>query len=168
MSLRSPFYDFFDAINQEVDSFNNRYLGDLTRNKSLVKPNSGRVGKWLSSVEIIPPVDLIEHNDYYEIHASIPGVKNGEDINLELHEDKNEVVISGNVPARETEENRDGWRIKECASGSFTRVVELPPQPKIDPEKIEASYNNGVLTLKLQKLPPAERKKVHKIQIASS
>lgn len=99
-------------------------------------------GHWL------PAVDFVEDGQRYVLHADLPGVK-PEDVSVELDEDV--LTISGKrETARESKEN--GVHRRERASGSFTRRLSLPAG--VDPDSIEASFEHGVLEVKIPK--PAE------------
>jgi len=52
---------------------------------------------------------------------------------------------------------RPGWRLRP-SYGSFLRSITVPTA--VDAEKIEASYENGVLEVSLPKAPEVKPKKV--------
>lgn len=102
------------------------------------------------------PVDVIENNDAYLVKASLPGV-NPDDINITY--DNHVLTLNTEVQAEE-EKKEERYLLRERRYGSFTRSITLPNQ--VDAGKIEASYNDGVLTLTL---PKAEEVKPRRIQI---
>ena len=104
----------------------------------------------------VPAMDLVEKGDHYVLHADLPGVKES-DVKIELEE--NVLTISGERRS-EHEEKKDGYRRIERASGSFQRSLTLPEG--VDPASVEASFENGVLDVKIPK--PAERKP-HRVAI---
>lgn len=198
MSYYVPFFDFFDTINNEVVNFNRclenlgyRDSKQLIANKH--HAGKGKVAKthkknqqnstslsrllgsdWsilpvrLESTNIVPPVDLFEQDDSYEVSVAIPGVKSKDNINVEYYRDKNQIVISGEIPSSITEENKSKIRFKEVASGSFKRVISLPANPGVDASKIKADYSSGVLTVHIPKLKQKEPKsEVLKIAFSS-
>ncbi|SJM81714.1 related to Heat shock protein 26 [Zygosaccharomyces bailii] len=188
MSYCVPFFDFFDTINNEVVNFNRclenlgyRKSQQLIANKH--HPGKGKVEKthkknqkhsttlnrligsdWsvlpvsLESTNIVPPLDLFEHDESYEVSVAIPGVKIKNDISVEYYRDKNQIVISGEIPSSVTEENKNKIRFKEVASGSFKRVISLPENPGVDASKIKADYSSGLLTVHIPKLKQKELK----------
>ncbi len=102
-----------------------------------------------------PPVDIYETKDDIVLIADMPGVeKDAIDINLE----KRILTIKGRVAPFMPE----GFELTyaEYDMGDFERSFTL--DDTIDQEKIEAAYNNGVLTLKL---PKAEKVKPKKIEV---
>lgn len=92
----------------------------------------------------VPPVDIEETDDAYIVEMDLPGVL-AEDINLELR-DNDELRITGKHPERE----REGvLRRQTRRTGEFEYVVALPGE--VDPEKIDARLEDGVLSVRLAK-----------------
>ncbi|CCF59544.1 hypothetical protein KAFR_0H01340 [Kazachstania africana CBS 2517] len=123
-----------------------------------------------SSATLAPPVDILDHDKNYELKVTVPGVKGKENINLEYHKEKNQIVVTGEIPATLTEDNKGKVKVQERASGKFRRVIGLPDSPGIDADNIKADYSGGILTLTVPKLEPAEEdaaNKVQKIEITS-
>lgn len=102
------------------------------------------------------PVDVIENNDAYLVKTSLPGV-NPDDINITY--DNHVLTLSTEIQAEE-EKKEERYLLRERRYGSFTRSITLPNQ--VDATKIEANYNDGILTLTL---PKAEELKPRRIQI---
>ena len=91
----------------------------------------------------VPPADIEETDDSYVLELDLPGV-NRDDINIELRD--NEVRITGEVKEKE----RSGvLRRRTRRVGQFEFLLTLPGD--IDPEKVEASLHDGVLTVRLGK-----------------
>ena len=89
------------------------------------------------------PVNVKETKDAYQLEVVAPGFeKNDFNINLE----KNILTLS--VDKKTESENKDEKQIrKEYSYQSFKRSFTI--DEKVDAEKIEAKYVNGVLTLNL-------------------
>jgi len=98
----------------------------------------------------IPAMDLVEEGERYVLRADLPGLSES-DVNVEL--DDNVLTISGQRRS-EHEDRKDGYYRIERASGSFSRSLTLPDG--IDPESINAHFENGVLEVRISK--PEERK----------
>ncbi len=103
-------------------------------------------------------VDLIERDTEYVLKANVPGFCR-EDLDIEIGEDS--LVISGKRD-EEREEVRGGYRVRERHSGTFSRVIPLPPG--VDTQKAKAHCKNGVLEVVLPRIEP-EQPKRQKIQI---
>ena len=91
-----------------------------------------------------PVMNLYENNDENIIVVKLPGLKK-EDISI-VYKD-NSIKISGE---RKKEENeKSNIQLKERFYGKFERSIMLPE--KIDSEKIQAEFKNGLLIVKLPK-----------------
>ena len=110
----------------------------------------------------IPPCDVMEDADSVRIVMELPGVRS-EDVKLSL---ENNILTIRGEKRQEMQENGDkASRVHryERSYGAFERTFALPNT--VDPEKVEASYDNGVLTVAL---PKAERMRPREIQVKSN
>ena len=107
-------------------------------------PGNGGARRWL------PAMDLVETDDHFVLRADLPGLSEG-DVNLELED--NVLTVSGERKA-EHESRKEGYYRIERASGNFQRSLTLPEG--VNPEAIEASFDKGVLEVRIPK--PEERK----------
>ena len=78
---------------------------------------------------------------------------------LEINATSDSISIGGEVKAR-TDVTEDGWLRQERRVGKFQRAFTLPVA--IDPTKVEATFENGVLQLVL---PKAENVKPRTIKV---
>jgi HSP20 family protein len=93
------------------------------------------------------PLDIHELNDSYEIIFDLPGVKK-EDVHIEV--DDNILTISTERKNESKEEKGKFYRF-ERFSGRLARSLKLPDN--INGDNISAKCDNGVLTVKIEKLP---------------
>jgi HSP20 family protein len=91
------------------------------------------------------PVDLTETKDEYVLKGSLPGMK-PEDVSIEATADG--ITIKGEFK-QETEVKEAEYLRKERHYGKVQRNFALPLA--IDPNKVEASFDHGVLTIALPK-----------------
>lgn len=105
------------------------------------------------------PMDLKETKKDYIVCAEVPGLKK-EDIKISLKD--NVLSISGEVK-REQEDKDETFHRIERSYGAFARSIQLPKD--VDTKNIDASYNNGILEIKLPKLEKEEEKEVQTIEI---
>jgi HSP20 family protein len=98
----------------------------------------------------VPPVDLVEAEDHFVLRADLPGLSE-EDVAIEVQDGT--LTISGERAA-EHEQRERGWYRIERSFGSFRRSLTLPDG--VDAEAISASFDRGVLEVRIPK--PAERK----------
>ena len=106
------------------------------------------------------PVDLSETADAFVLKATLPGVR-PEDVDVNATSEG--VSIKAEVRADESTKD-ESWILRERRSGVFARSFTLPTQ--IDPNRIEANLENGVLTLTLPKSEAVKPKQV-KVRTAS-
>jgi len=93
-----------------------------------------------------------EHNLYAE--ADLPDLDPAK-LDVTVTEG-NTLTIQGERPAPEVKDAV--WVRQERPYGRFTRTVTLPVL--VDPDKVEASYENGVLKLTLPKSEAAKPRKI--------
>lgn len=105
--------------------------------------------------QFTPAVDVAEDEKSFEIHLAVPGVKKS-DFKINLEDGK--LTISGE---RKLEEKKEGknFHSLETQYGSFSRSFFLPEEVMSD--QIEATYEDGILTLVL----PKKQKKIVKATI---
>ena len=110
---------------------------------------------WSRSLDVFKPaIDIAEEDGAYIVKASIPGIK-PEDVEITLAE--NTLTIKGE--AKEDKEiKEENYHLRERRYGSFVRTMTLPMT--VDPDKVEATDENGVLTLRLPKSEEIKPKKI--------
>jgi HSP20 family protein len=100
------------------------------------------------------PVNVREEKDGYVITAALPGVR-PEDVQIEAT--SNAITISGET-SDEREIDEGEYVRRERRFGRFFRVLELPVE--INADGAEASFENGVLTLRVPKSEATKPKQV--------
>jgi HSP20 family protein len=105
------------------------------------------------------PTDVSEDENNLQISMELPGV-NPDDVRLSL--ENNILTIRGEKRQRSEEDNERIHRF-ERTYGQFERTFALPNT--VDPEKIDARYEDGVL---LVRIPKAERARPREIRVNSS
>ncbi len=101
-----------------------------------------------------PVVDTYEKDNAIVVNAELPGVKK-EDISIDVK--NNVLTISGE---RKDEENihRDDYYRSERFYGRFQRSFTLPDN--MDADKVDATYKDGMLEVKIPKTEDSARKKI--------
>jgi HSP20 family protein len=108
--------------------------------------------------QVWPSLDVIENDNDITIKAEVPGCK-AEDIDISVQ--GNTLTISGEKK-QEKEEKEKGYYYAERSYGSFRRDLSLPSE--VEPNRIDASYKEGVLTIKM---PKSEKAKAVKVRVKS-
>jgi HSP20 family protein len=98
------------------------------------------------------PVDVWEKDNRYFIRAAVPGVKPEE---LDIQVQDGTLILSGETK-HEFESDKDAkfWR-REYSFGKFRRTIRLPEN--INPEEIEASFDNGYVTVTVPMQPEVHK-----------
>ncbi len=127
-----------DRMRQNMD----RWLGD--REGVLPTLRSG----------VFPLVNLTENKDSFFIRAELPGVEKDD---LTIQATANSVSVSGErkIPA---EEEGARYHRKEREAGKFSRMITLGSE--IQPDKVEATLKNGILTITVPKAEIAKPKQI--------
>jgi HSP20 family protein len=107
----------------------------------------------------VPAVDVAEDEKSYTLALELPGVRPS-DVSIQV--DGKRLLIQGEKK-QQLEEKTDRVHRFERSFGSFQRVFVLPDT--VDAERIDASSNDGVLTITL---PKTERAKAREIPIRAS
>lgn len=102
-----------------------------------------------------PPVTLWLGDDSVVVTAELPGVAR-DDVSITLLED----VLTLEGERRPREEGEARWHRRERNYGGFSRTIQLPF--RVDPDSVQARFNNGVLEIELRR-PHEDRPK--KIEI---
>jgi HSP20 family protein len=108
-----------------------------------------------AQAQFAPAVDVAESDDAYVVTAEIPGAK-PEDVTVELHEG---VLTIRGEKRSERDEKREHARYVERTFGSFSRAFTLPQNA--NPEKVDASFSEGVLKLRIPKREEAKPRTIN-------
>ena len=116
------------------------------------------VAQRAASNSVLPmPMDAYRDGDRFVVQFDIPGV---DPQSIDLTAEKNVLTVRAerNWQPKENQE----IVVSERPQGQFTRQLFLGES--LDPERVEATYQNGVLTLTI---PVAEQAKPRKVQVTS-
>lgn len=105
----------------------------------------------------MPPVDIQETTDAYRLVAELPGMTK-EDITITL---ENNVLRLSGERKFEKDVKKESYQRVERTYGTFARAFTLPSQ--VNHDKVEAAFENGLLTIVV---PKAEQAKPRKIAIS--
>jgi HSP20 family protein len=144
--------DVFRGLNQEPFTELKRLQSEMNR---LFGERNGN-GNGNGNNRVFPPVNIYPGKEDVLITAELPGVDPGA-IDINILGDT--LTLSG---VRKEKELGDGevCHREERPSGEFHRTLELPV--RVNAEKVEARYGNGMLRLTL---PRAEEDKPKQIKV---
>ncbi len=98
-------------------------------------------------VSFVPAINLIETGNEYRLTAELPGI-DPKDVEITLNKDT--LTIKGEKK-HELEDKGSNYYRMERSYGTFRRTIALPEE--VDPDKVEATFKHGVLTITLPKRP---------------
>jgi HSP20 family protein len=93
----------------------------------------------------VPAMDLVETREHFVLKADLPGITES-DVHIEVA--NNVLTVAGERKA-EHEDKHEGYYRLERATGAFSRSLTLPEG--IDPESVRATFENGVLEVRIPK-----------------
>lgn len=142
--------DIFDEFRRFEENMNRMFeeIWGIPVNRSLLLPGErtllptirGPIERYRK-----PFIDIVETDKEVVATVEMPGL-NKEDIKINLTEDRLEI----SAETKQDEEKKEkGYIYKERRSGSYYRSISLPSS--IDPDNAKATYNNGVLEIKMPK-----------------
>jgi HSP20 family protein len=104
----------------------------------------------------MPAMDVYETEDKLVVIVELPGLS-AEDVEVQVEDST--LTVSGKREFS-SEVNEEHYHRIERRYGAFSRAVTLPPQ--VDARKVDARFEDGVLTVEVAK---AEKAKPKKIQV---
>jgi HSP20 family protein len=131
-----------DSLQSEVNRLFDSFFGGNEANRR----------RW------VPAMDLVETDDHLVLRADLPGLTK-DDVNIEIKD--NVLTVSGERKSERTESSKGFHRV-ERAFGSFSRSLSLPD--RVDPDKVSADFEHGVLEVKI---PKPEERKPHRVSIGA-
>src|SRR5581483_3443687 len=108
----------------------------------------------LSSGVWVPPVDVYETDNHIVLKADLPDV-NQDDVDISVQ--NNTLTIKGERKMEKEVKEKNYYRM-ERSYGTFSRSFTLPPT--VDSDKIEGTFENGVLKLTLPKREESKPKQI--------
>jgi HSP20 family protein len=110
----------------------------------------------------IPAVNIKETFENYEVEVAAPGM-NKKDFNVQL--EGNILTISSEKELQQGQQDEVRYASREFSYQSFSRTFTLQ-KDVVDTEKIQATYENGVLLLVIPKKEEAKQKGPRRIEIS--
>jgi HSP20 family protein len=136
-----PFRDLV-SIQDEL----NRLFGRTFTGGESMRPTAA--GAWM------PAMDVFETEQEIVAKLELPGI---EPADVEVSVEDSTLTVSGKRELA-SETNEENYHRVERRYGSFTRAITLPQTA--DVEKVDASFDKGVLTITVGKTERARPKKI--------
>src|SRR5262245_29484176 len=123
--------DPFSALRAEMDSLFDSFMGGLPAFSGMFGTSRDR------GFSLAPHMDVRESDKEIVVEAELPGG----------------VLTIRGEKKHEHDEEKENYRVMERRYGSFQRSLRLPDT--VDEDKVEASFDNGVLKVRIPKRPEA-------------
>lgn len=102
------------------------------------------------------PMDIVDQGRAYQIKAAVPGFAPEE---VELTYSDGMLHIAAKRTERSTSQDDNGSYLRrELTFGNYSRAIQLPGEVKQD--EIKATFDNGILTIEVPKVPAAQPVKI--------
>ncbi|MCW2678800.1 MAG: heat shock protein Hsp20 [Frankiales bacterium] len=107
---------------------------------------AGREQKAPAMAGFVPAVEVVREGHDVVVRVELPGVDVERDVAIEV--DKGKLVISGERRDERQEQAAEGVLVRELRYGQFRREFALPPG--VSPEQVEATYDQGLLDVRVR------------------
>jgi HSP20 family protein len=132
------------SMREQMDRLVNQFFGRGGGEEA----EGGVTGGWT------PPVEIYDTGDALMVRVELPGVAK-EDVHVEVHEQ----TLSLRRERKPDPSVKEGqYYRQERVYGPFQRSFRLPTQ--VDTAKVQATYRDGLLELKLPKSEAAKPKRI--------
>ncbi len=136
-------------VSRFFDYFFDRFMGDRFFADNFWGPAWSTLARPTWS-----PMNVRDAGDAYEVELAAPGI-NPEQFDIQIQRGLVTVRVQ-QQSQQETE--RDGYLLREMSQGALVRSVQLPAE--IDADHAEATYEHGVLKLRLPKVESARPRQI--------
>jgi HSP20 family protein len=116
--------------------------------------NAGRAASG-NALMRAPETDVVETEREIRVITEMPGLRRE---NIDIDIENNVLTIRGEKREERTEGEQGRWHLAERRYGTFTRSFVLPRD--VDAENIQASFQDGVLTVTVPKSEKARRRRI--------
>ncbi|MEX0936504.1 MAG: Hsp20/alpha crystallin family protein [Pirellulales bacterium] len=137
-----------------TERFPRSFAGLGRQMENLMERYFGPEEEWWGVEAFTPTTNLAETDSEYEVTLDLPGMR-PEDVNVELQ--NGNLVVSGERKEEKEETKRTFHRV-ERSYGSFRRTIPLPGT--VDEGKVDASFRDGVLKIRLPKTEEAKPRQI--------
>lgn len=141
------FRDYYDPF----EEFFNTAISTILPTTTLSAPPPSHLRPYTLSAAC--HMDIIERPDHYQVNMELPGVRK-EDIRVDFEGNRLYVQASKREEHKE-ETDKTFWTERQY--GTVKRTVELP---SIDPAKVLAKYEDGILKVMVGKSESAQKKSI--------
>jgi HSP20 family protein len=102
------------------------------------------------------PLDLVRNENDVTLRLDVPGIDPKDPESIEVTVDRG--ILSVTVKRHEERTGTDRFFVRERRMGTFTRRMRLPEN--LNADAVEASYDKGVLEVRIPVLEQAKPRKI--------
>lgn len=161
-SLSEPMFALHREVHRMFDDLFRTSLWPMTAAQQVTQQMTQQVSQQAQQAAQLlsaPRLDLEENDDELRITTDLPGVEQSD---VEVKIEGNTLTICGERKAS-SELKQENFHVMERSRGRFERTLNLPYSCKT--EEAEASFENGVLTVRL---PKEEKQRSRRIEVKQS
>ncbi len=107
----------------------------------------------------VPLCDMSDKGDRYDLKVEVPGVEKDK---IDVKATRDYVELAGQH-SEKTEKERKNYIYNERSYRSFYRKIPMPEE--IDPSKVNARMDKGILTLELPKKTPKAKRQATRVEV---
>ena len=141
VSMQSGLWNDMQRLQREMDS--------------LFRTGQGRTSIRAVAGGTFPAINVGATDDEVRVYVFAPGLAADQ---LDVSVERNVLTLQSERKPEERDTQKGGYHLRERFHGRFRRVLSLPED--VDPQRVEASYRNGVLAIKIAKQEAAKRRQV--------
>lgn len=146
----APVHQPFRSLREQIDRLMDEFDRGLFPSRWFEMTPLSRFASDIG--DVVPAVDVVDEETLYRVTAELPGLSEKD---IEVTKDGDLLTIKGEKK-EQREQREKGYFLSERHFGSFQRSLCLPNG--IDDSRIEAKFENGILTIVLPKTPEAVSK----------
>jgi len=104
----------------------------------------------LAEARTLPRADVAETDKEYLVTLELPGMDQND---VQVRMTGNQLVVAGERKQKKEDKDKHYYRM-ETTYGAFERRFELPADVRGEPDSMKATFHNGILEVRLQKVEP--------------
>ena len=117
--------------------------------------------EWMKKTNATAPaINVIESDTEYKVEVAAPGM-NKEDFNIHVDESGNLVIAMEKKSEKKEEDKKSRYLRREFSYTKFQQTLILPED--VVKDTINASMNDGVLNIELQRKTPEAKSNITKV-----
>ena len=152
--IRRGAEDLYESLSEGWDWLRKQGMAALTRFHPHEGDQESPLLRWRGDAWGLLAASVAETDDEIVTRVEAPGMEPGD---FTILVDETQLVVRGDKRV-DREEKKARYHVVEVAYGSFERRIPMPCE--VDPEQARASYERGVLTVRLPRVEHERRRQI--------